>query len=59
LLADRTLPKRFSTALAGMGRVLASGWDNFLGLNDRLLKKAAAAGLKSLFIGFETLNEKT
>ena len=48
--------RRSSTACAGMGRLWqAAGTVNSV-LKPALLEKAVAAGLRSLFVGFETLN---
>ncbi len=52
---------RFAAALMdgmrGMGRVWSAGGTVQAALDPRLMDRAAAAGMRSLFIGFETLSE--
>jgi radical SAM superfamily enzyme YgiQ (UPF0313 family) len=54
---------RFASALfeamRGMGRVWQAAGTVQSVLKPHLIEKAAAAGLRSLFIGFETLNEES
>jgi radical SAM superfamily enzyme YgiQ (UPF0313 family) len=44
-------------AMRGMGRIWQAAGTLAGSLNEELLEKAVASGMRSLFIGFETLNE--
>jgi radical SAM superfamily enzyme YgiQ (UPF0313 family) len=61
LLADRRFAAALFDGMQGMGRVwqAAATVDSILetGREPRLLEKAAACGLRSLFVGLETINQ--
>ena len=59
LLADAGFSAALFDGMKGMGRVFQAAGTVGAVLNPSLLAKAADAGLKSLFIGFETLNKKS
>ena len=57
LLGDPAFAETLFDALAGSGRVwLAAGTVQAVLTQPRLIEKAVAAGMRSLFIGFETLS---
>lgn len=62
LFGDRRFAASLFEGMEGMGRVWqAAGTVNSLlasGTEPRLLEKAAACGLRSLFVGFESTNEE-
>jgi len=57
LFADRAFAEALFEGMTGMGRVWQAAGTVAACLDEPLIKKAAASGLRSLFIGFETLNE--
>ncbi len=58
ILGNRPFAEALFTAMAGCGKIW-QGAATVASLRDEtLLKKAVAAGLRSIFIGFESLNEE-
>jgi radical SAM superfamily enzyme YgiQ (UPF0313 family) len=58
LLGDVRFAEALFDGLRGMGRLwLAAGTVQAVLQNPRLVEKAAQAGMRSLFVGFETLND--
>ncbi len=57
LFGDHGLVEALLDGLRGMNRVWQAGGTVAAALADGLMEKAADAGLRSLFIGFETLGE--
>jgi radical SAM superfamily enzyme YgiQ (UPF0313 family) len=57
LFADRAYAAALFDGLAGMGRVWQAAATVSALADHALLDRAAASGLRSLFIGFETLNQ--
>ncbi len=56
LLADETFARRLFSGMSGMGRVWQAAGTVESVLRPGLLAAAAASGLRSLFVGFETLD---
>jgi len=57
LFGDPRFTGALMDGMRGMGRVWSAGGTVQAALDRRLMAKAAAAGMRSLFIGFETLSE--
>ncbi len=55
LLADRRFARALFAGMAGMNRLFQGAATVDSILRDDLIERAAAAGLRSLFVGFETL----
>ena len=55
LLGDRGLPKRCSSGMKGMRRLFQGAATVDSILRGDLIERAAEAGLRSIFVGFETL----
>ena len=55
LLGDRRFASALFDGMRGMGRLVQGAATVDSILRDELIEKAAAAGLRSLFVGFETL----
>ena len=59
-LATSALPAGLFDGMRGMGRVwLAAGTVQAILTRPDLMRKAAEAGMRSLFVGFETLSEQS
>ena len=58
LLADAKFASELFTAMQGMNRRFQAAASTAAVLNEKLLDKAAQAGLRSLFIGFESINQQ-
>lgn len=59
LLGDARFAGALFDGMAGMGRLWQAAGTVQSVLKPRLLEKAVAAGLRSLFVGFETLNPQS
>jgi len=57
LFADPVFAGQLFEGMTGMGRLWQAAGTVSACLDERLIQKASRSGLKSLFIGFETLNE--
>lgn len=56
LFGNRSFTESLFTAMQGMGRIWQAAGTVKSALDDTLMETAVNAGLRSLFIGFETLN---
>lgn len=59
LLAHRRFARELFAGMQGLGRVFQGAATVDSILRDDLVERAAAAGLRSLFVGFESLNEQS
>ncbi|MFN7963644.1 MAG: radical SAM protein [Thermoanaerobaculia bacterium] len=59
LLGDRRFARALFRGMRGMGRIFQAAATVDSILRDDLIEEAAAAGLRSLFVGFETFSESS